>query len=109
MQDMNNSNKIAKSRISANGRVVIPAALRERLGVRPGDPVLMEVEDGVLRIESYATRIANIQRELAQYIPVGVSLADELIADRREEARREQKNVNHESTQDHSGKEEKIA
>jgi hypothetical protein len=56
----------------------------------------MDVEDGVLRLESYPTRIARIQRELAQYIPPGVSLADELIAERRTEARREQEEIDHE-------------
>jgi len=80
----------SKTRLSPNGRIVIPAAIRQELGVKSGDTLLMDVEDGVLRIESYPTLIARIQREFAQYIPPGVSLADELIAERREEARREE-------------------
>lgn len=99
----------AKTRLSANGRVVIPAPIREQLGVKPGDPILMEVEDGVLRIESYPTRIARIQRELAQYIPPGVSLVDELIAERREEARWEQEEVDRELEQERLRREGKIA
>ena len=99
----------AKTRLSPNGRIVIPAAIREQLGLKPGDSLLMDVEDGALRIESYPTRIARIQRELAQYIPSGVSLADELIADRREEARREQEEVDRELELDRLRREGKIA
>lgn len=102
--------KQAKTRISPNGRIVIPAAIREQLGVRPGDPILMDVEDGVLRLESYPTRIARIQREMAQYIPPGVSMADELIAERRAEARREQEEIDREQQQGRmQKKEEKVA
>jgi AbrB family looped-hinge helix DNA binding protein len=109
MEKLDNSVTRGKTRISANGRIVIPAALREQLGVRSGDPVLMEVEDGVLRIETYATRIDRIQREVAQYIPAGVSLADELIAERREEARREEEEVSRMPVPGRAREEEKIA
>ena len=80
----------AKTVLAANGRVVIPAAIREELGFKPGEALLMDVVDGVLRIESYPTRIRRIQQEFAKYIKPGVLASDELIADRREEARREE-------------------
>ena len=79
----------AKTVLAANGRIVIPAAIREELGFKPGEALLMDVVDGVLRIESYPTRIRRIQQEIAKYIPADRSLSDELIADRREEVRRE--------------------
>jgi len=109
MENVNKNQNRAKTRISANGRIVIPAAIRQLIGVKPGDPVLMEVEDGVLRIESYPTMIARVQQELAQYIPPGVSLADELIAERREEARREQEELDRELEQRRVQREEQIA
>jgi AbrB family looped-hinge helix DNA binding protein len=99
----------AKAKINQNGRIVIPAAIREELGVAPGDTLLMDVVDGVLRIESYPARIRRIQREIAQFIPPGVSLADELIAERREEARREQEELDRELGRDRLPIEEKIA
>jgi AbrB family looped-hinge helix DNA binding protein len=81
----------AKARLNANGRIVIPAKVRQELGVQPGDTILMEAEDGVLRIESVQTRIARIQREFAHLVKPGGPLAsDELIAERRAEARREE-------------------
>jgi len=86
----------AKAPLSSNGRIVIPAAIRLELGFNPGDTLLMDVEDGVLRIESYPARIARIQREIAQCIPAGLSLANELVAERREKARREQEEIDRE-------------
>jgi len=109
MKNMDNTLVRAKTRISSNGRIVIPPGIRRQLGVNPGGPVLMEVEDRVLRIESYPTMIARLQRELAQYIPPGVSLADGLIAERREEARREQEVQDRELEQGRLQREEQIA
>jgi hypothetical protein len=51
------------------------------------------MEDGVLRIESYPARIRRIQRECAQYVKPGILASDELIAERREEARREEEEI----------------
>ncbi|HEV2134507.1 MAG TPA: AbrB/MazE/SpoVT family DNA-binding domain-containing protein [Terracidiphilus sp.] len=79
-----------KTRINENGRIVIPAAIRTRMNLKPGDSVLMRLDqDGVLRIESHMARIRKIQDELKKYGKPGVLMSDELIAERREEARRE--------------------
>jgi AbrB family looped-hinge helix DNA binding protein len=79
----------AKTTLAANGRIVIPAAIREELGFKPGETLLMDIEDGALRIESYPSRVERIQHEIAKYIPAGRMLSEELIVDRREEVRRE--------------------
>jgi len=83
----------AKVPLSSNGRIVIPAAIRQELGFAPGDTLLMEVEDGVLRIESYPARIRRIQQEIAQFAKPGILASDELVAERREEARREEEEI----------------
>ncbi len=83
----------AKVPLSPNGRIVIPASIRQELGFAPGETLLLEIEDGVLRIESYPARIRRIQEELAQYRKPGVLASDELIAERREEARREEEEM----------------
>ncbi len=80
----------AKVTLSANGRIVIPAAIRQELGFAPGDRLLMEVEDGVLRVESFDARLARIQDELVQLVGPDRLVSDELIAERRAEAWREQ-------------------
>src|ERR1035437_3500351 len=79
--------RFVHGKINQNGRIVIPAALRRQMGLKAGDSVLMEVEDGILRLETHLARIRRIQREFAQYIRPGVLASDELIAERREEAR----------------------
>jgi AbrB family looped-hinge helix DNA binding protein len=81
------------SKINQNGRIVIPAAIRREMGLKAGDSLLMELEDGVLRLETYRARIRRIQREIAQYCKPGPLASDELIAERREEARREEEEI----------------
>jgi AbrB family looped-hinge helix DNA binding protein len=78
-----------KLRISDNGRIVIPVEMRQRLGIHAGDTVFASVEGDALKIESYRARVQRVQESLQKYIAPGRSLADELIVERREEARRE--------------------
>lgn len=77
----------ARARLNENGRVVIPAAIRQKLGLSAGDTVLFSVEGDAVRIESQRARIRRVQESLRQFIPPERRLSDELIADRREEAR----------------------
>jgi AbrB family looped-hinge helix DNA binding protein len=79
----------ARLRINENGRVVIPASFRKALGINPGDEVLLRLEDDELRITTMKHRIARAQRQVRKYVKPGVSLVDELIAERREAAKRE--------------------
>ena len=72
--------------VPKSGRIVIPAAMRAAMGVKEGDRVMLLVEDGVLTVESHARVIAKIQAKIRALVPPGVSLVDELIADRRREA-----------------------
>jgi AbrB family looped-hinge helix DNA binding protein len=79
----------ASAKINANGRIVIPAAIREEMGLRPGDSVVLTLEDGILHVESYRSVIRKVQDEMQKYVKPGVLASEELIAERREEARRE--------------------
>jgi hypothetical protein len=59
------------------------------MGVKAGDDMVLTLEDGVLRVESYRAVIRKIQEEMQQYKKPGVLVSEEFIAERREEARRE--------------------
>jgi AbrB family looped-hinge helix DNA binding protein len=80
---------IQKGRIVSGGRVQLPAEFRRAMGLGDGDAIIMELKDGELVVRPYRDVLRRVQEDLARYIPEGVSLSDELIADRRAEAERE--------------------
>jgi AbrB family looped-hinge helix DNA binding protein len=80
------------AKIAPGGRVVIPAEFRRALGVKIGDDMVIELADDELRLRSRQSAIKQVQAMVRKYIPDdGRSLADELIAERREEAAREER------------------
>jgi len=79
----------ARTRVNQNGRVVIPAAFRKRLGIRTGDEIVLQMEGDELRILSLKRDIERAQRLVRKHVKPGTSLADELIAERREAAKNE--------------------
>jgi len=82
-------NAETRIRVNENGRVVIPASYRKALGIKAGDEVILRMEDDELRITTMKRRLERARRRIRQYVKPGVSLADELIAERREAAKRE--------------------
>lgn len=87
---MNVTNRInAKSKLNDNGRIVIPAEIRRKMGLSSGDTVVMTLQDGVLTLESQQARVRQVQESLRKLIPAGRNLSGDLIAHRREEARQE--------------------
>lgn len=78
-----------RMRVNENGRVVIPASFRKQLGIQIGDEVVLQIEDGELRIITLRRNIERAQRLVRKHVKPGTSLVDELIAERREAARNE--------------------
>lgn len=77
------------TKVDRHGRVVIPAEYRRALGLREGDPVMVQLDDGELRVLTRAQAIRRAQEIVAKYVSPERSLVDELIAERRAEAARE--------------------
>ena len=75
--------------IGANGRVVIPAAARAAMQLGELGKVTAVLEDGELRLISPLVAIGRLQKLIKEHAKPGISLADELIAERRAEAERE--------------------
>lgn len=80
----------AKVTVGPQGRLVIPAELRREMSISSGDVLLAAVEGQRLVLEKREAVLERAKRRFS-HIPPGVSLADELIAERRAEARREDK------------------
>ena len=78
-----------RTRVGEKGRIVIPASIREQLGVEVGDQVDLRVEDRELRISTLKARIERAQESVRKYIAPGRMLSDELSAERREVAKHE--------------------
>jgi antitoxin component of MazEF toxin-antitoxin module len=70
--------------LADDGWVRIPAPVLSALGLKPGAILITEVEKDRLVVLTPKAAIAKVQAMLKDFAP-GVSLSDELIADRRRE------------------------
>lgn len=77
---------IQRGKLVSGGRLQLPVEVRRALGLEDGDTVVMVVKDGELRVRPFRDVLSAIHKEMRDTIPKGVSLADELIAERRAEA-----------------------
>jgi bifunctional DNA-binding transcriptional regulator/antitoxin component of YhaV-PrlF toxin-antitoxin module len=73
-------------RMSSGGRLVIPMEMRRELGLEEGVAVVLRLDNAALTIQTMPAAMAKAKALIAKYVPAGVSLVDELIADRRAEA-----------------------
>jgi len=78
--------------IDNQGRVMLPAWWRKKEGVERSTELCVAVtEEGALVVETREQGLRRARALLRKYIPEGVNLSDELIAERRAEAARESK------------------
>ncbi|BBL72702.1 AbrB/MazE/SpoVT family DNA-binding domain-containing protein [Methylogaea oryzae] len=74
--------------VGAQGRLVIPAELRKALHLETGDRLVARLVGESLVLERREAVEKRVRARFA-HIPPDVNLAEELIAERRTEARRE--------------------
>lgn len=79
----------AKVRIEPNGRVEIPPAFLRALGLKENDPLILSLDDDAIRLMSLPASVRRAQAIVRRFVPEGVSLVDELLAERRLESKRE--------------------
>ena len=70
-----------KVRISPKGQVVIPKIIRDKLGIKPGETLLIDEEDGKIVIERYDVEeflewVKNTRKKVAKDV-YRFSLEDE--------------------------------
>jgi AbrB family looped-hinge helix DNA binding protein len=86
---MSSIRKERHTRIDKKGRIVIPASFRRALGVKSSEVVVLRPENDQLRVNTLRHRLVRAQKLVGEHVAPTVSLVDERIAERREDARRE--------------------
>ena len=81
-----------KVRVTANGRIVIPAPIREGLGIREGDELLLAREGSTIRICTYDEAVRRAQDSVARFVAAGAGV-EGFIREREDEARNELREI----------------
>ena len=74
------------SKLDKQGRLLIPVEVREQLGMKPGETVMLRINGLLLEVWTPAAGWQMAQAIAAKYKQPGRSAVDELIAERRAEA-----------------------
>jgi AbrB family looped-hinge helix DNA binding protein len=80
--------RLAEVKVGPQGRVVIPARMREELGIGAGERLVARIDEGRVVLEKRENVLRRVRGRFAS-VPKEARLVDELISERREEARRE--------------------
>lgn len=80
-----------RSKVGPGGRVVIPAAFREAAGMGEGADVMILLDGQEVKLITPEAALTLMRERVAKLVPAGVSLVDELLADRRAEVESEER------------------
>lgn len=75
--------------VAPDGSVVVPPSITEALALKHGDVLFVRIQDGEIHLLTKAAVARRVQALVREFVPEGVSLVDELIADRRREVEAE--------------------
>lgn len=78
-----------KGKVVEGGRIIVPAAFREIMGIMKGDTIFMELHGDELRVRPARSALRRIQAKLRGLRAADRLASDELIAERRAAAGRE--------------------
>lgn len=81
--------QMIRTKVRQGGRIVIPVNMRRQLGIEVGENVNVSLENNSILIMTQKEGIRKAQELVRKFVPEGISLVDELIADRRREAANE--------------------
>ncbi len=75
-------------RLEKSGRVLIPAAVRRRLGLKEGESeVLLDIDESPVHVTTRAQALRRLQIAAARYGKPEELWSEELIGERREQVR----------------------
>lgn len=68
-------------KVSKRYQIAVPSAVRERLNIRSGDTLIVDIQDGMIvllpRPENYTNHLAGLHREIWQGISVDHYIREE--------------------------------
>lgn len=67
-------------------QTALPPEVRQALDLKEDDSLLWEFADGEVHLTTRRHKMRKAQQLVRQYVPEGISLVDELVAERRAEA-----------------------
>ena len=88
--DSGEERRVFGAKVDASGRIVLPAEVRSAYGLKKGSRVTVVQDKTGVHIQTPEQALRAIQDYFQKLVPPGVSLADEIIQEHREEAAREQ-------------------
>jgi AbrB family looped-hinge helix DNA binding protein len=77
--------------VDSSGRILIPAKVRKQLKLQEGSRLIAEIKKEKLVLESQLQALRRAQEYFSQFRPAGRLWSEELIKERKAEARRELK------------------
>jgi AbrB family looped-hinge helix DNA binding protein len=76
-------------RVGEGGRIVIPAEVREELGMEVGAELVLTVREDHATLMNVRTARRRARARVRKYLPAGSRLSEELLAERKREERHE--------------------
>ena len=76
--------------VAENGRLVVPAQLRQQLGLPKGGKLVASIVNGALVLEPFSTAIRRARDLVKSYADARDGAVEELLAERRSDAAREE-------------------
>ena len=72
--------------VDATGRMVIPAKVRQEMGIEGSEELGMALDNGVLTLVSKRAARNAARQAVKKLVQPGVSLSEELLVERRQDA-----------------------
>ncbi|MBW8308290.1 MAG: AbrB/MazE/SpoVT family DNA-binding domain-containing protein [Candidatus Paracaedibacteraceae bacterium] len=74
-----------RTKITTGGKISIPSIYRKQLGLKDGDEVLMDIQEGQIVISSLRTSLLKARHLISKYHSQDESLAGNLTSSQKEE------------------------
>ncbi|MCO6392581.1 AbrB/MazE/SpoVT family DNA-binding domain-containing protein [Aliihoeflea aestuarii] len=76
--------------LQENGRMILPIDIRRALNLKKGDKVIIETEGDRVELTTAQRERQRAKTMFRKFVPAGEPIVDEVIADRRDEALRDE-------------------